>query len=73
MSQIIATAEQAAVLSEAVDAVKVVSEDGRLLGSVLPPFTSAEVAEARRVAASGQQRRLFSQVIDRLRAAEGSK
>ena len=73
MSQIIVTAEQAAVLSEAVETVKVISEDGRFLGSFQPPFTAAEVAEAHRIAGSGQQRRPFRQMVDRLRAAEGTE
>ena len=68
MVQIVVTADQAKVLSEAKDSVEIVDLHGNRLGFFARPFSKPDIAIALARAASNEPRRTTKQVIERLKS-----
>lgn len=68
MVELVVTAEQAKLLSEANDSVEIVDAQGNRLGFFARRFSDREVAVARLRVAAGTPGRATSEVLDRLKS-----
>jgi len=66
MVELVVTAEQAKLLSEAIESVEIVDAQGNRLGFFARRFSDREVATARLRAASGQAGSSTGEVLERL-------
>jgi hypothetical protein len=70
MTQLVLTEEQARIVAQASDGVEVCDPKGNVMGRLTPPYTAADIAEARRRLASDQPRYPAEQVHARLEALQ---
>jgi len=70
MIQITLTPEQVQAICDATGDVEMIDGAGNRIGYVHPLFTRQELAEAKRCAASSEERRTTVQVLERIRALE---
>jgi hypothetical protein len=70
MTQLILTEEQARIVAQAPGGVEVCDPWGNVMGRLTPPYSAADIAEARRRLASDQPRYSADQVRARLEALQ---
>jgi hypothetical protein len=68
MPQIVLTDEQAKIFATAAEPVLIRDAGGKLLGFLPPPWSDADIEEAKRRLASPGPRRTTAEVLERLRS-----
>jgi hypothetical protein len=72
MIRVTLTPEQAEAIVTSGQEVELVDPDGNRIGTVAPPFTAEEIAEALAAGRCNDERRTTAQVLERIRSLESS-